>query len=301
MPLPNQQITDANYRYAFQGQEKDPETGMEAFELRLWDGRLGRWLTIDPYGQYFSPYLGMGNNPISRIDPDGGMDEPPNDYFYDSKTGNTTEVLTNDNFDRVFIDGELSGKFSKEFNINNLFNINRVIDRYKLKSNAEIPYVNLDDKIVGLFDSSFKKKLDGSLTGVEVFAGFVDLSNNFKNYSWFQTVSSSNSSGSNSRNFKDKIDGPEDFFPDYPKIEITGYSIGYYDFPNTTNHNNSEIHWYGQLSLTAIHKASGVRKSIFTFGYGYDIVNNVFEFYKVGFIKPSKEHIGLINLHVLKK
>ncbi|MCL9806905.1 hypothetical protein NAT51_15320 [Flavobacterium amniphilum] len=47
---------------------------MEAFELRLWDGRLGRWLTVDPMGQYFSPYLGMGNNPISRIDPDGGMD-----------------------------------------------------------------------------------------------------------------------------------------------------------------------------------------------------------------------------------
>lgn len=48
---------------------------MEAFELRLWDGRLGRWLTVDPKGQYFSPYLGMGNNPISLIDPDGGSTE----------------------------------------------------------------------------------------------------------------------------------------------------------------------------------------------------------------------------------
>ncbi|MCB9427129.1 MAG: RHS repeat-associated core domain-containing protein [Flavobacteriales bacterium] len=62
----------SKYRYAFQGQELDPETGMEAFQLRLWDGRIGRWLTTDPYGQYHSPYLGMGNNPISRIDPDGG-------------------------------------------------------------------------------------------------------------------------------------------------------------------------------------------------------------------------------------
>src|SRR5690606_37471308 len=35
---------------------------------------LGRWLTTDPAGQYHSPYLGMGNNPISRIDPDGGQD-----------------------------------------------------------------------------------------------------------------------------------------------------------------------------------------------------------------------------------
>jgi hypothetical protein len=45
---------------------------MEAFQLRLWDGRIGRWLSPDPYGQYASPYLGMGNNPIVMIDPDGG-------------------------------------------------------------------------------------------------------------------------------------------------------------------------------------------------------------------------------------
>lgn len=45
---------------------------MEAFQLRLWDGRLGRWLSPDPYGQYASPYLGMGNNPVGLIDADGG-------------------------------------------------------------------------------------------------------------------------------------------------------------------------------------------------------------------------------------
>ncbi|OHT46050.1 RHS repeat domain-containing protein [Flavobacterium tructae] len=63
----------SNYRFAYQGQELDQETGMEAFQLRLWDGRIGRWLSTDPYGQYPSPYLGMGNNPISGIDPDGGF------------------------------------------------------------------------------------------------------------------------------------------------------------------------------------------------------------------------------------
>ncbi|APD07043.1 hypothetical protein UJ101_01527 [Flavobacteriaceae bacterium UJ101] len=72
MQFPDKQ--DLDYRYAYQGQEKDDETGMEAFELRLWDSRIGRWLTPDPVGQYPSPYLGMGNNPISRIDPDGGKD-----------------------------------------------------------------------------------------------------------------------------------------------------------------------------------------------------------------------------------
>src|SRR5690606_29263647 len=43
MPMPGRNI-EGNYRYKFQGQEKDPETGMEAFELRLWDARIGRWL-----------------------------------------------------------------------------------------------------------------------------------------------------------------------------------------------------------------------------------------------------------------
>ncbi len=71
MPMPNKHSTDENYRYAFQGQELDPETGMEAFELRLWDGRLGRWLTVDPYHEFHSPYVEMGNNPTSLIDPDG--------------------------------------------------------------------------------------------------------------------------------------------------------------------------------------------------------------------------------------
>ncbi len=61
-----------SYRYAYQGQEKDTETGFEAFELRQWDGRIGRWMSTDPYGQHASPYLGMGNNPISMVDPNGG-------------------------------------------------------------------------------------------------------------------------------------------------------------------------------------------------------------------------------------
>ncbi|GAB4519415.1 MAG: hypothetical protein Tsb004_30460 [Allomuricauda sp.] len=74
MPMPGRTLSGAEgYRYAFQGQEKDPETGKEAFQLRIWDGRIGRWLSPDPYGQFNSPYLGMGNNPILANDPNGGF------------------------------------------------------------------------------------------------------------------------------------------------------------------------------------------------------------------------------------
>ena len=56
----------------YQGQEKDAETNLLNFELRQFDPRLGRWYNPDPMGQYHSPYLAMGNNPISQIDPTGG-------------------------------------------------------------------------------------------------------------------------------------------------------------------------------------------------------------------------------------
>ncbi|MBV7269074.1 RHS repeat domain-containing protein [Winogradskyella luteola] len=74
MPMPNRNL-EGNYRYGYQGEfaEKEHElgNGRNSFEARLWDARIGRWLTVDPAGEFFSPYLGMGNNPISTVDPDG--------------------------------------------------------------------------------------------------------------------------------------------------------------------------------------------------------------------------------------
>lgn len=75
MPMPDRNV-EGDYRYACQGQEKDAETGKEAFQLRLWDSRIGRWLTTDPYGEFISPYLGMGNDPVFFIDADGGRISP---------------------------------------------------------------------------------------------------------------------------------------------------------------------------------------------------------------------------------
>ena len=74
MAMPNRNV-EGNYRYNYQGQELDKETGKVAFELRLYDPRINRWLTTDPKGQYHSPYMGMDNRPHMSIDPDGGSTE----------------------------------------------------------------------------------------------------------------------------------------------------------------------------------------------------------------------------------
>src|SRR5262249_49982677 len=71
-------ITDEEYRYGYQGQfsEKDSITGWNEFNLRMYDPRIGRWLSPDPYGQFVSPYIGMGNMPNVNTDPDGGSTGP---------------------------------------------------------------------------------------------------------------------------------------------------------------------------------------------------------------------------------
>jgi RHS repeat-associated protein len=84
-----------DYRYGYQGQyaEVDKETGWNNFELRMYDPAIGRWMTTDPYGQYDSPYVGMGNNPVSSVDPDGGLDGDPEKPINDSKPNQLKEVV----------------------------------------------------------------------------------------------------------------------------------------------------------------------------------------------------------------
>ncbi|SNS69432.1 RHS repeat-associated core domain-containing protein [Ekhidna lutea] len=70
------QTQQETYRFGYQGaySEADSTTGWNAFELRMYDPLIGRWLQVDPMRQHSSPYLAMGNNPMKRVDPDGGMD-----------------------------------------------------------------------------------------------------------------------------------------------------------------------------------------------------------------------------------
>ena len=67
------QWTDEDYRFGYQGlfTENDPETGLVHFEARNYDPIAGRWLAVDPQGQFASPYTGMGNMPNLGVDPDG--------------------------------------------------------------------------------------------------------------------------------------------------------------------------------------------------------------------------------------
>ena len=77
--MPGRSYNLNSYRFSYQGQEKAVGTNWQNFDLRMHNSDLGRWFQPDPKGQFYSPYISMGNNPVSGIDPDGG-------YY----TGNTT-------------------------------------------------------------------------------------------------------------------------------------------------------------------------------------------------------------------
>ncbi len=94
-----------DHKFQFQGQEKQDEFGLNwtSFDLRNLDVQLGRWHSVDPYSQHNSPYISMGNNPIIRVDPDGGFDwiknEETNQNVWDEDV--TSEEDTPDGFSYV--------------------------------------------------------------------------------------------------------------------------------------------------------------------------------------------------------
>jgi len=64
-----------NNNYGYQGDfsEMDDDLGWNDFELRSYDPQIGRFLQNDPYDQFASGYVGMGNDPVNGVDEDGGL------------------------------------------------------------------------------------------------------------------------------------------------------------------------------------------------------------------------------------
>lgn len=60
-------------RYGYQGQERENTfaLNLNEFEARHYDPQTGRWMVPDPANQFPSPYVGMGNQWVSGVDPDG--------------------------------------------------------------------------------------------------------------------------------------------------------------------------------------------------------------------------------------
>ncbi|MBK8344796.1 MAG: hypothetical protein IPL12_16805 [Bacteroidetes bacterium] len=98
----------SEYRYGFNGKENSDEIYGDDnaidFGARMYDGRLGRWMTIDPFFKQYpqiSAYTFAINNPILLIDQDGNtiFDSEGNEVVlvFDTESGELTDIQgTND-------------------------------------------------------------------------------------------------------------------------------------------------------------------------------------------------------------
>ncbi len=116
---------DDDYRFGFNGMEKDNEVNGIGnsldFGARIYDSRLGRWLSLDPLANKYpdmSAYVGIGNDPINLTDPDGRV-------LRDLK-GNI--IVT---FDPNDSDTYLSGTTTEKTNADGTVTVTRIGVRYR--------------------------------------------------------------------------------------------------------------------------------------------------------------------------
>jgi RHS repeat-associated protein len=112
MQMPGRKLS-GGYRYGFNGKENDNEVKGEGnqqdYGMRIYDGRIGKFLSVDPLTKtfpWYTPYQFSGNCPIAKTDLDGGE---PLDFkskwkyqpLFDLKTGGKvkgtgTEIFVTD-------------------------------------------------------------------------------------------------------------------------------------------------------------------------------------------------------------
>jgi len=73
-------IGQVDARYKFIGKERDTETGLDWLDARAYDGRIGRFFTVDPLAENpslraWSPYDCSFNNP-ARFKGSNGNEVP---------------------------------------------------------------------------------------------------------------------------------------------------------------------------------------------------------------------------------
>jgi RHS repeat-associated protein len=116
------------YRYGYNGMEKDPETKGEGnsytTEFRQYDPRLGRWMSLDPMmteSPWQSPYCAFDNNPIFYTDPYGlaagpgdspaGLPaDPTHEQIATAEDGKEYQYVVNENGEGAW--GMYNGEFT---------------------------------------------------------------------------------------------------------------------------------------------------------------------------------------------
>ena len=96
--MPGREFQATPYRFGFNGKENDHDVkgfgNQQDYGARIYDGRLGRFLSVDPLTKeypWYTPYQFSGNKPIRFNDRDGEEESDP--FFVQEKRGKKGDKL----------------------------------------------------------------------------------------------------------------------------------------------------------------------------------------------------------------
>ncbi|AEV99202.1 RHS repeat-associated core domain protein [Niastella koreensis GR20-10] len=98
--LPNSGVA---YKFGFNGKMNDNDVkggyGLQQdYGMRIYDGRVGRFLSVDPLTHsypWYTPYQFAGNSPMANIDLDGGEPKPSTDGTQEGQSQSTSQDFYN--------------------------------------------------------------------------------------------------------------------------------------------------------------------------------------------------------------
>jgi RHS repeat-associated protein len=137
-------VSKGEYRYGFNGMEKDNEMKGEGnsldFGARIYDSRLGRWMSVDPLARLqpsWSVYKSFKDNPIIYNDPDGRV-ETIRTVTFDPATKKTTIEVTYAN--KVMTDGAAVDIFhwTGDYQVNRYYDFETTITKEIVNGKAEV-------------------------------------------------------------------------------------------------------------------------------------------------------------------
>ncbi|MCX2679367.1 hypothetical protein OOZ15_05375 [Galbibacter sp. EGI 63066] len=167
---------DVAKKFKYQGQELTKSLGYEMyeFELRHYDPATGRFVAIDPYKQFRSPYIAMGNNPVVAFDPDGGKcfdangNEVvcPDDEMYDDYRDSDKNHITL--LDEVEVASSDSSNEEEYVDINAPIGTQALPRKRTLLGKA---YANLEPRSVTINGITYNVDAEGTVTGIKPLGG----------------------------------------------------------------------------------------------------------------------------------
>ncbi|MFT3827200.1 MAG: RHS repeat-associated core domain-containing protein [Chitinophagaceae bacterium] len=177
MAMPGRKYNLSGYRYGFNGKENDNEIEGEGNQQdygdRVYDTRLGRWLSVDPYRNKYpslSPYNYVNNSPLLMIDKDG------RDFgiYIDKKNGTITirAVYYTENVEYVHNAAQAAADYLNSFSGKYKFIDEKSKQEYKINFDISVkPFVDVSKKNREEKSDIFRKDYENAVNDDE--ANFV--------------------------------------------------------------------------------------------------------------------------------